>query len=869
PRPRRRIGPYARGAMRHLLVALAVVGLLGLLWLSVPRRDAADASGPGATPVAERESTATALASGEPEVTAREAPPSGTREAVDVAVEAGGVSAAPPPGNAPAGAPGLVRITGLLLAADDGPAVGATLRVHGARANSERAALHGLPEDWVDPEGVADAEGRFALEFDPPPAYQFFLEASLPGYATAGWRWGGLARGQIVDLGVVRLPRGGTLTGRISNSVGAPLGGWGVMAESSWLAAGARESGGHGTPEYHYAATDADGRFRIEDVAPGRIAVHGEYRDLASTAPATVALEEGGQAFVELVHEGGDPAARVELSLYLKLFDYDFPLEDLDPGGFVLEGPEGTLDLAQPGPDGERGTASGLAPGSYSVVVSDPRFVPRRLDDFALGRAGRIRVDGSSAVRLSVADAAYGLPVPAVRVRGRIARYGDLATLHELGPLPPDGVLGGFVAGPTTILVDAPGFAAATVELADLAPREVRDVAVLLTRPVAVRGVVRVAGVPAGGIALSLATHEPELEQRGHSAPLLAQVESGPDGVFAFEDIGPGTFVVFAVGGPGRTARSGPLQVAGVDVVGLQLELPAAGSILGRVLVPGGLDLAAWSLVATYRPREISEVPRGLPHEAHVRTVTSAIDAATGRFEFSGLGAGRYTFELDSSAQPPPGDRAFFRSGVALGEQVALEAGDRREVEFDLRESFPGRADVRATIDGRPSAGAGLVLAHDSGRHRTFAALDGTGAAVVERLLPGRWWIGLSESSEDDTRWSVPLGIAIDVPVHGVGRGEGGVALAPGAVRVVTPTGEPAAGLQFWVEPAPEWDLHGVGGGGESVLTDGAGRVALELPVGVYVLRPVGLGGIRFDAARLPRLPWPPAGEELEVAVPE
>ena len=41
----------------------------------------------------------------------------------------------------------------------------------------KRKLKYGVPDDWKDPRGKTDPEGRFALRFRPPRAFQFTLDA--------------------------------------------------------------------------------------------------------------------------------------------------------------------------------------------------------------------------------------------------------------------------------------------------------------------------------------------------------------------------------------------------------------------------------------------------------------------------------------------------------------------------------------------------------------------------------------------------------------------------------------------------------------------------------------------------------------------
>ena len=81
--------------------------------------------------------------------------------------------------------PPLARIIGRMLLPEGGPAVDVPLKLHGWPGNSAELAEYGRTVEWEDVEVRSDIEGRFAVEFVPPPPYQFILDAKADGYAEA------------------------------------------------------------------------------------------------------------------------------------------------------------------------------------------------------------------------------------------------------------------------------------------------------------------------------------------------------------------------------------------------------------------------------------------------------------------------------------------------------------------------------------------------------------------------------------------------------------------------------------------------------------------------------------------------------------
>lgn len=116
---------------------------------------------------------------------------------------------------------------------DDRPAEGAKIEIRGRSANDRRRIEFGMRGDWETLTGRTDADGLFALRFEPPRAFQFLMEIHHTGHATAAWRWPKLERGQVKDVGEVRLELAGAVEGLVLDAAGKPLGGeWVVYADA-------------------------------------------------------------------------------------------------------------------------------------------------------------------------------------------------------------------------------------------------------------------------------------------------------------------------------------------------------------------------------------------------------------------------------------------------------------------------------------------------------------------------------------------------------------------------------------------------------------------------------------------------------------
>jgi protocatechuate 3,4-dioxygenase beta subunit len=118
------------------------------------------------------------------------------------------------------------------------------------------AALISSMEDNGPASVYTDAEGRFALEDVGPGSVSFAAE--LEGFAPSEAATVELASGERVEDVVLRLRVGGVVAGEVLDDEGEPDPSRMVIVQSM-----------PGFTRQHFSHTDADGRFRVEHVAPG------------------------------------------------------------------------------------------------------------------------------------------------------------------------------------------------------------------------------------------------------------------------------------------------------------------------------------------------------------------------------------------------------------------------------------------------------------------------------------------------------------------------------------------------------------------------------------------------------------------------
>lgn len=368
-----------------------------------------------------------------------------------------------------------VELRGTCVLEGGAPAAGARLKLHGWEANSERVLKYGKPADWKDLEAECDASGRFELRFDPPRAYQFTLQASAPECATARWRWSELAPGSSQELGRIELPRAGTITGRLLDAQGRPMtDAWQVYAEAPAAAQGP----GRDTTRASAALDPATGTFRIEGLPAGRVQLKAHSQIANWIAGPTVEVRAGAVTEASIRYEGPDNARCITVIPVTRPF-YVFAM---DVTGIRLHGPgDRTLEAQLIEGSSQSYRIADLEPGSYTVTIDDPHFLPWKQEGVQPGKSVTARLVGAASARLSVVDAATRAPVAHYALRVRFENAGFRPDEFEVfgaksGP-PADGLVSGLIPGDQTLIVLAEGFAPCELHVADLAAGEPRALA--------------------------------------------------------------------------------------------------------------------------------------------------------------------------------------------------------------------------------------------------------------------------------------------------------------------------------------------------------------------------------------------------------
>ncbi|HEX8819427.1 MAG TPA: carboxypeptidase regulatory-like domain-containing protein [Archangium sp.] len=226
---------------------------------------------------------------------------------------------------------------------------------------------------------VTDGAGRFSVKGLAPGSYDAVVGA--PGFSTTSRHGLTVTSGERFPLDI-QLVGTGTVEGQVRDGAGQPLAGVRVVGGSRW-------GGGLGSTPAE-SRTDAEGRYRLEGLATGRLSLsaHREGSTLGVSQPAEVT--EGGTARVDFTLEETGTVEGV-----VRATSGSLPAEPLAVSAFPQErGRFGMPDLARVETDASGHFRMTLPPGAYrmSVMITGRRvFVP--------SSAQTVRVEAGKTVR--------------------------------------------------------------------------------------------------------------------------------------------------------------------------------------------------------------------------------------------------------------------------------------------------------------------------------------------------------------------------------------------------------------------------------------------------------------------------------------
>ena len=637
-------------------------------------------------------------------------------------------------------------------------------------------------------------DGRFVLR-DLARGERVDVEVKHAGYTDGGAQ--GVELPQEEPLTVVLQPAS-TLSGVVLAAGGEPL-------QAQVMIVGEPQTGQPFSRTVSRATSDEDGRFVLEDVAPGRLTLSATARGYQSYEQSGVVVEPGedrddlrvvmqpGAVITGHVTDaGGAPLPDASVSL-------------LDSGqrfGF------GSSQSATTDADGLY-RMDGVAPGEHSLAADHPQQV-RAVRDLTVTLGDNrldFRLERGLSVSGRVVDAG-GAPVAGARVSlgtgdGVQSFFsGDGQVSDDAGAFTFDGVEPGSYHLTAQKEGYAPGFGGEPVVVA-AAP--VRDVEVRLERGAVVRG--HLLGVELADLAEARVIAAKLTSQ--NRLPAISSVDF--EGAFRIEGLAPGDWSLLAVLGDSVPAVKKEITIEpGQRELVVDLDLGGGGAVLsGRVLL--GDEPLAGSFVSL-TGREQAAV--GFGRTDH-----------QGRFEIRGLENGTYHLQV---------------AGMGGFQQYSQEveiAGDR-----DLEVRIPAAAIAGVVLGGGgPIEGAEVYLEPLDGE-RGFqrpVRTDSTGRFRLAAVPAGRYRLRATAADH-----------------------------APGETEVAVEDGVPAADVVLRLQPAAGLVLRVAGAFGRppdqvsvaALAPAAADRIDLTAgsrgPQAVYQQRvPVGeQGRVRLDS--LPAGSW-------------
>lgn len=731
---------------------------------------------------------------------------------------------------------GLAELRGTVHLPGGAPAAGAEISVEGWEANEERTLQFGLPQSWEDLIGTVSRDGSFSLRFDPPRAFQFVLSIKAQGFGEATWRWSELAPRSVTDVGRIVLRDAGVIEGRIVDASGAARPGeWSVHAESS-----VSTPGPDGDQARVFARVDPlSATFRLEDVPIGRVELSA-YSQLTNWVDGPIVVVEKDRILeADIVYRGPDRSRSIAVST------------STSPFHIFGHGEEGTIAVV--GRDGHRRAAKKI-PGSsstwsvedleddsYTVMIEDPNFEPWSQAGVRPGESVSADLRPSAGVALSVVDDATSRPLETYRLRTQF-RFSNGTrispdTFEVRGanePLPPGPVYRGMMPHDQTLLVDAPGYALGQVDVSELRPGEIRAVEVRLTAALQLAGRVTRDGSPVLGATVLLGpaglerVADPFGDEEDSLARQRQETETDAQGRFEFTGIVPGTFWVEANQGPLHSAYLDGIEVASGAAGDLLLELPATGSLTGRLLVPDAVSVDGLSVRAWPQPSPelgwLGSIAELAPNGAV---------AADGSFLIEELPAGDLLVSVvaGQSEEVQQGSMSYVTGPPvrSLG-LVTIRPGEVTKADFDLGGHVPCALRVAVTVNGEPADDFGVVADEVPSNvvgqpSRLQRRTDAFGRFELSPIFPGSFRLMVTPP---EGGWSFKPAEPLEARPGGLGEVAVDIQVVEAEFTVLEAgTGQPLGGHSVHLSPSR-------GGLVARGTSDDQGLVRMRLPVGTY-----------------------------------
>ncbi len=571
----------------------------------------------------------------------------------------------------------------------------------------------------------AGADGTFRF----PDLPEGLVFAAAPGFLGKNGKTSG---GRVATLTLQPRLR---VAGVVVDEAGRPVAGARLKAtflNGSRVSAGVAGSGG-------FARSDPSGRFLLRSLAAG--AIYELRTEREGFAPARqelpphqagapvpelrIVLRAGRTAFGVVIDAGRRPVAGAQAALQ--------PAAPTDPRArtrALLTRPE--RYSGPPTDAAGRFELKDLPAGTFDLVVRGRGFAPLTVPALAIPEGkgavdlGTVMLAPGATVRGLVVDAG-GNPVEGAEVRAKPAKRDliQMIAVRDSGPADTvSGADGSFALEDRSpgesldLAVSHPGYGPASVPGVAV-PRE-GPVRVVLQATSRVSGrAVDPDGKPVAGAGIYLSEMETQsiegdsfLTPSGRSHRGVTDDEGG----FALDDVSPGPISLYGEAPHRQRAELKSLEVkAGQDLAGLEVVLPPAAAVEGKVLSPDGQPVPD-ATVSVVRPTQ-----NDLPSFSPLRAATDG----DGWYRIDGIPPGKQTLEARAE-----GYRRAVREIEAPPRTATLDFALERGLEVSGRVVDDGGNPVPGAqlllSAGRFSVDAPRALSEVDGSFRLSGLQDGT-----------------------------------------------------------------------------------------------------------------------------------------------
>ena len=521
---------------------------------------------------------------------------------------------------------------------------------------------------------------------------------------------------------------GSTLTGTVWGPGNAPVAGAVVRAEPE-------------APRWAIsprpAVSDAQGRYEIAGVDPGRYRVVARHKDFAPGLAVGVDVERGGDAQADVIlDKGGTVTGRLVAGPEPRAVAGRVSVQEID--GQPAPRPLRDLLRAEAGADG-RFRMEAVPAGSHVLAVTAPGYAPKRVEAQVApsGRAvdvGDVELETGLTIQGRVHDRAgaaiAGANISAFPMRGMVPEIRQAISEAD-GSF----VLAGVEAGSYRVNASAPGYAGMYRPVDAGADK----VDLVLSPAGGIAGVVvDDAGRPIETFRVSASPARREPMSAGPVVTLpRSRMVTSADGRFLLEDMGEGRYVVDAAAAGRSTGNVSDVKVTAGSTTDVgTIRLSAGGTIRGTVTDTAGTPVPGATIGVRGAGRDFSGPGMG---------PQGATDPS-GAFEVAGVAPG--TVEVWASHPNYAEGRV---SGIdvdaakgAAEARIVLTQGGRLEGSVRRRDGSPiggayvnivSQAPGRSMMSGPgmlvTNAGGGFVAEHVPAGRVTVTLMTRSGSAYI------------------------------------------------------------------------------------------------------------------------------------------